>query len=226
MVYPNSAHGHNLSLYKVEEEENKSVSESTKWMSSKIRLTRKMITPTNSTVATNNIAFNTTTTTPTFQNHQGHGNTQTNASTHNGNSIIRVCSDCNTSSTPLWRSGPKGPKSLCNACGIRQRKARRAMAEAANGFATNSMVASSTKTRVVHHKEKKSRTKHFAQYKSKSKATSTTIAGTSEGEKKLDFKDFAVSLRNNSAFQQVFPRDEVAEAALLLMELSCGFVYF
>ncbi|KAG9137464.1 hypothetical protein Leryth_019888 [Lithospermum erythrorhizon] len=34
--------------------------------------------------------------------------------------------DCNTTKTPLWRSGPKGPKSLCNACGIRQRKARRA----------------------------------------------------------------------------------------------------
>ncbi|EEC80836.1 hypothetical protein OsI_23438 [Oryza sativa Indica Group] len=41
--------------------------------------------------------------------------------------VIRVCSDCNTTKTPLWRSGPCGPKSLCNACGIRQRKARRAM---------------------------------------------------------------------------------------------------
>lgn len=23
---------------------------------------------------------------------------------------VRVCSDCNTTKTPLWRSGPKGPK--------------------------------------------------------------------------------------------------------------------
>ncbi|CAL5059416.1 unnamed protein product [Urochloa decumbens] len=45
--------------------------------------------------------------------------------------VVRVCSDCNTTKTPLWRSGPCGPKSLCNACGIRQRKARRAMAAAA-----------------------------------------------------------------------------------------------
>ncbi|KAG8094568.1 hypothetical protein GUJ93_ZPchr0012g20289 [Zizania palustris] len=44
-----------------------------------------------------------------------------------GLGVIRVCSDCNTTKTPLWRSGPYGPKSLCNACGIRQRKARRAM---------------------------------------------------------------------------------------------------
>ncbi|AQL04118.1 uncharacterized protein LOC100191563 [Zea mays] len=47
--------------------------------------------------------------------------------------VIRVCSDCNTTKTPLWRSGPCGPKSLCNACGIRQRKARRAMMAAASG---------------------------------------------------------------------------------------------
>ncbi|KAL5199270.1 hypothetical protein ABZP36_020473 [Zizania latifolia] len=44
-----------------------------------------------------------------------------------GLGVIRVCSDCNTTKTPLWRSGPCGPKSLCNACGIRQRKAQRAM---------------------------------------------------------------------------------------------------
>ncbi|XP_008800908.2 GATA transcription factor 16-like [Phoenix dactylifera] len=37
----------------------------------------------------------------------------------------RVCADCRTSKTPLWRSGPSGPKSLCNACGIRYRKRRR-----------------------------------------------------------------------------------------------------
>ncbi|MQL76456.1 hypothetical protein Taro_008850, partial [Colocasia esculenta] len=36
-----------------------------------------------------------------------------------------VCSDCGTTQTPLWRRGPAGPKSLCNACGIRYRKAKR-----------------------------------------------------------------------------------------------------
>ncbi|XP_042414671.1 GATA transcription factor 23-like isoform X2 [Zingiber officinale] len=49
-----------------------------------------------------------------------------------GDSIsIRACSNCSTTKTPLWRSGPHGPKSLCNACGIRQRKVRRAMEAAA-----------------------------------------------------------------------------------------------
>lgn len=39
----------------------------------------------------------------------------------------RTCVDCGTSKTPLWRGGPAGPKSLCNACGIRSRKKRRAL---------------------------------------------------------------------------------------------------
>ncbi|XP_010442389.1 PREDICTED: GATA transcription factor 16-like [Camelina sativa] len=37
----------------------------------------------------------------------------------------KTCADCGTSKTPLWRGGPSGPKSLCNACGIRNRKKRR-----------------------------------------------------------------------------------------------------
>lgn len=41
-----------------------------------------------------------------------------------GSEIKKCCSDCKTSKTPLWRSGPTGPKSLCNACGIRYRKKR------------------------------------------------------------------------------------------------------
>ncbi|XVF57561.1 hypothetical protein PTKIN_Ptkin06aG0215600 [Pterospermum kingtungense] len=39
----------------------------------------------------------------------------------------KFCTDCKTTKTPLWRGGPAGPKSLCNACGIRYRKKRRAM---------------------------------------------------------------------------------------------------
>ncbi|KAE8685013.1 GATA transcription factor 15 [Hibiscus syriacus] len=39
----------------------------------------------------------------------------------------KFCTDCKTTKTPLWRGGPAGPKSLCNACGIRYRKKIRAM---------------------------------------------------------------------------------------------------
>ncbi|CAA7013238.1 unnamed protein product [Microthlaspi erraticum] len=36
----------------------------------------------------------------------------------------RKCTNinCNAVSTPMWRRGPLGPKSLCNACGIKYRK--------------------------------------------------------------------------------------------------------
>ncbi|XP_009758127.1 GATA transcription factor 16-like [Nicotiana sylvestris] len=38
---------------------------------------------------------------------------------------MKTCCDCHTTRTPLWRSGPAGPKSLCNACGIKYNKKRR-----------------------------------------------------------------------------------------------------
>ncbi|KAG0491183.1 hypothetical protein HPP92_008046 [Vanilla planifolia] len=47
--------------------------------------------------------------------------------------LARRCANCDTTSTPLWRNGPRGPKSLCNACGIRYKKEeRRAAASSAN----------------------------------------------------------------------------------------------
>ncbi|ERM94740.1 hypothetical protein AMTR_s00011p00253850 [Amborella trichopoda] len=39
--------------------------------------------------------------------------------------MARRCANCDTTSTPLWRNGPRGPKSLCNACGIRYKKEER-----------------------------------------------------------------------------------------------------
>ncbi|KAG0138089.1 hypothetical protein HOY82DRAFT_535026 [Tuber indicum] len=33
-----------------------------------------------------------------------------------------VCTDCGTLDSPEWRKGPKGPKTLCNACGLRWAK--------------------------------------------------------------------------------------------------------
>lgn len=34
----------------------------------------------------------------------------------------RSCTNCGRVNTPQWRIGPKGPKSLCNACGVHYRK--------------------------------------------------------------------------------------------------------
>jgi len=32
------------------------------------------------------------------------------------------CTQCGTQATPVWRAGPAGPKTLCNACGVRYMK--------------------------------------------------------------------------------------------------------
>eukprot|EP00210_Caulerpa_lentillifera_P005834 g5578.t1 len=32
---------------------------------------------------------------------------------------LRSCAQCGKTQTPQWRNGPKGPRTLCNACGIR-----------------------------------------------------------------------------------------------------------
>ncbi|KAK1420461.1 hypothetical protein QVD17_22077 [Tagetes erecta] len=49
-------------------------------------------------------------------------------------SLAKCCTGCQTTTTPLWRGGPAGPKSLCNACGIKYNKKRRSQT---NGFDNN-----------------------------------------------------------------------------------------
>ncbi|CEG76527.1 Putative White collar 2 protein [Rhizopus microsporus] len=38
---------------------------------------------------------------------------------------VRICTDCGTTESPEWRKGPLGPKTLCNACGLRWSKRKR-----------------------------------------------------------------------------------------------------
>ncbi|GES79824.1 white collar-2 [Rhizophagus clarus] len=45
-----------------------------------------------------------------------------------------VCTDCGTVESPEWRKGPQGPKTLCNACGLRwAKKAKRQASGGGNG---------------------------------------------------------------------------------------------
>ncbi|XP_009802378.1 GATA transcription factor 8 [Nicotiana tabacum] len=37
---------------------------------------------------------------------------------------VRKCVHCEITKTPQWRAGPMGPKTLCNACGVRYKKGR------------------------------------------------------------------------------------------------------
>ncbi|XP_027159703.1 GATA transcription factor 5-like [Coffea eugenioides] len=41
-----------------------------------------------------------------------------------GSQTSRRCSHCQVNKTPQWRTGPLGPKTLCNACGVRYKSGR------------------------------------------------------------------------------------------------------
>ncbi|CAK9152396.1 unnamed protein product [Ilex paraguariensis] len=74
---------------------------------------------------------NTSSPPPTYKTSRGGSNGGNNNSGADP-LLARRCANCDTTSTPLWRNGPRGPKSLCNACGIRFKKEeRRASAAAA-----------------------------------------------------------------------------------------------
>ncbi|MQM14775.1 hypothetical protein Taro_047710 [Colocasia esculenta] len=130
---------------------------------------------------------------------------------------VRVCSDCNTTKTPLWRSGPRGPKSLCNACGIRQRKARRAMAAAA--ARTGGVIPAAVAPAKVRKEKRSAGSDCTVPFKKRFKFTAAA-----QNRKKLHFDELAIGLSKNSAFQRVLPQDEKEEAAILLMALSCGLI--
>ncbi|PHU25027.1 putative GATA transcription factor 22 [Capsicum chinense] len=66
----------------------------------------------------------------TNKSSRGSSNANTNSSGADP-LVARRCANCDTTSTPLWRNGPRGPKSLCNACGIRYKKEERRASAAA-----------------------------------------------------------------------------------------------
>ncbi|CAL9767301.1 unnamed protein product [Musa acuminata subsp. burmannicoides] len=191
-----------------EEEEEEEADRPGKWMSSKMRFMRKMMNSTHIVVSKPRGSM--LLSEDQSQRSQGFGA----GNQSNGNGIIRICSDCNTTKTPLWRSGPRGPKSLCNACGIRQRKARRAMAAAA---ALNGGLIPATAPAKVR-KEKKLDIDRTLPFKKRCK-----VDASSATAKKLCFDDVQLSSNKNTAIQKVFPQEE-RDAAILLMALSCGLI--
>ncbi|CAN1278786.1 GATA transcription factor 1 [Linum perenne] len=46
------------------------------------------------------------------------------AASASSNKIGRKCQHCGSEKTPQWRAGPMGPKTLCNACGVRYKSGR------------------------------------------------------------------------------------------------------
>jgi hypothetical protein len=71
------------------------------WMPSNMRFMRKMMN------SDRTIEKKPRRTTPAIQQQD---QTTSNSINNPSNGIVRVCSACNTTKTPLWRTGPCGPK--------------------------------------------------------------------------------------------------------------------
>ncbi|XP_076960025.1 GATA transcription factor 15-like [Bidens hawaiensis] len=138
-------------------------------------------------------------------------------SSDGGGDSIKTCADCGTTKTPLWRGGPAGPKSLCNACGIRSRKKRRAL-------------LGMTKEEK---KAKKAATAAAATSGGDSQNSSPNSGLTTGNTDSFCLKKRLMALGSEVVLQRPRSRitkrrrklGEVEQAAFLLMALSCGSVF-
>nr|GEV33850.1 GATA transcription factor 21-like [Tanacetum cinerariifolium] len=189
-----------------------------KWMSSKMRVMLKM----KKTDPLKLNTFRSTTTELELEDHQDHkeplsspkeettNSSSINSTSSNNNIQIRVCSDCNTTKTPLWRSGP-----------------RAVAAGETNKNVSSDKPTSLKATKVLLKDPKKTNIGHVTKYKKKqySNQISTNLSPSSSPPKRKNcVEEFLVSLRKNLAIHGVFPQDE-KEAAILLMALSCGYAH-
>ncbi|KAI7737461.1 hypothetical protein M8C21_007236 [Ambrosia artemisiifolia] len=222
-----------------------------KWMSSKMRVMLKMKKTNHHHPMNPNTYSSTSTQVTKLEEHNSpmeETDNSSNSTSSNNNIPIRVCSDCNTTKTPLWRSGPRGPKSLCNACGIRQRKARRAAAAAAAAencdrcvYNDQLVMAPLKVTKTLNKDLKKPSKGHVTKYKKRQYSKQITITPPSSSSspslspsssppssslaRKNGVEEFLDSLSKNlSTFYHVLPQDE-REAAILLMAISCGYAH-
>jgi len=60
----------------------------------------------------------------------------------------RKCHSCNTTTTPEWRKGPDGPKTLCNACGLRYSKRMKRISKATDSVAHHSTAVNTVITSI------------------------------------------------------------------------------
>ncbi|CAN4105958.1 unnamed protein product [Withania somnifera] len=135
-------------------------------------------------------------------------------------SNVKTCADCGTTKTPLWRGGPAGPKSLCNACGIKSRKKRRALLglDKEDKKSKKSVALGHKSIGLNHHVNQNSNS-------SSSEGSVKSIVSSSLKKKLLPFGKEVVLQRARSRSTQKKKLGEVEQAAFLLMALSCGSVY-
>ncbi|XP_072968456.1 uncharacterized protein [Typha angustifolia] len=114
---------------------------------------------------------------------------------------FKACELCGTSTTPLWRTGPNGPKSVCNACGIKYRKRRRS-AECHEEYVNTKPLSNPSKVGIEERLKEMQRKKQ---------------------ERMLML--VIEQRRKRKEWKMAAGKEEEAEAALLLMSLSSGILF-
>uniref|UniRef100_A0ACD5WK00 Uncharacterized protein n=1 Tax=Avena sativa TaxID=4498 RepID=A0ACD5WK00_AVESA len=141
----------------------------------------------------------------------------------------KACADCNTTKTPLWRGGPTGPKSLCNACGIRYRKRRRvAMGldpEVKRKPKRDAVVAAEAEAAAAAQEEDKDEEGAGDDSTSKAAAAKTGKTQTVELHMVGFAKDAVLKQRRRMRRRKPSCLGEEERAAILLMALSSGVIY-
>lgn len=66
------------------------------------------------------------------------GGSGRSGATNSGNNMLRECSVCHLHKSPRWRTGPEGPKTLCNRCGVYWSQNRHKWDELVDRFKANS----------------------------------------------------------------------------------------
>ncbi|KAG2315790.1 hypothetical protein Bca52824_018912 [Brassica carinata] len=141
----------------------------------------------------------------------------------------RTCVDCGTLRTPLWRGGPAGPKSLCNACGIKSRKKRQAALGIKPEEKKRHRKSNSTDSDLSFDDHRNAKNKINRGDDDDSRTCSSKSGGSnSSSEGASRFLDLKVPVMKRSAVERKRIWKKLGEeerAAVLLMALSCGSVY-
>ncbi|KAL6894398.1 hypothetical protein ACP4OV_008496 [Aristida adscensionis] len=125
----------------------------------------------------------------------------------------KACTECGTTKTPLWRGGPCGPMSLCNACGIRYRKKRR---EAMGLDASSKGGGGGAAAGAEQPQQRKKKAKREGE-KEAAEKVSVELRAVGFGKE--------VVLKQRRRMRRRRRLGEEEKAAILLMALSSGVVY-
>ncbi|KAL9248986.1 GATA transcription factor 16-like protein [Drosera capensis] len=139
----------------------------------------------------------------------------------------KSCTICKTTKTPMWRVGPLGPKSLCNACGIKYTKMTKTTKKGADVSSSPTRCRSPKKLS----RSKSPIIKTVQQRKKKrdkpgSSSGSRDDSGSANGD---NWKDSDPKNRHSIQLMMKKQRSrrksgEVERAAVLLLSLSWGSV--